>query len=335
MELRPQDELPHIPDGVDDAPWKDTWWFVARDPDTDVTVHTHFTLSANREPPARATVLVKHGAREALGLLRTDATHTKDNLVGNDLWQLEVIDPEWDDRKRLKLTARLDEVSVDLELSGRFAAVDVNAVFPGVLPDRSGGPTGPSAGGVLRHLEAAMTFTGTVRWHDGPETVASGFAIRDRSWGWRKTQEMFRYGWEGFFGHGPDYSLGLGCFRVTDEPGGQGSRSSTWIADADGVHPCDAAEIRLDGTGRPVSLSFTTTSGRTITATTEVQELAAHLPFHDPDATGNSLMIVQTEHHLRMRDQDGAAFQGMYTTARPMRASILEGTTFHTPDGPG
>lgn len=329
MELRAQDELPHVPDGTDEAPWKDTWWFVARDPLANVTVHTHFTLSANREPPARATVLVKHGARESLGLIRTEATRTKDNLVGNDLWQLQVLNPEWDHRKRLKLTAQLDDVEVDLDLSGRFPAVDVNATFPGVMPDRSGGPMGPAAGGILRHIEAAMTFDGTIGWHNETETAISGFVVRDRSWGWRKTQEMFRFGWEGFFGHGPDYALGVGCYRANDQPGGQGSRSSAWVADSAGVHVCGGAEIRLDGTGRPVTLSFSTADGRHIAANTEEQELAVHLPFHDPDPTGNALMIVQTEHHLRMRDQEGGALQGMYTTARPMRTSILEGTRFY------
>jgi hypothetical protein len=187
MQLRPEDEFPHQPDGVDEAPWKDTYWFVARDPVRDVAVHAHLTLSANRQPPARATVLVKDGGREALGLLRTDATRTHGNTVGNDLLQIDVLNPEWDDRKRLRLSAHLDEVDVQLDLAGRFPAADINVLCPGVMPDRSGGPVGPAAGGVLRHLEHAMSFTGFLKWTAGDATSIEGFAIRDRSWGWRKT----------------------------------------------------------------------------------------------------------------------------------------------------
>lgn len=51
MQLQPEDELPHVPDGVDEAPRKDTWWFVARDHVADVVVHSHLTLSANRSRP--------------------------------------------------------------------------------------------------------------------------------------------------------------------------------------------------------------------------------------------------------------------------------------------
>lgn len=331
MQLQPDDEFPHVPDGVDEAPWKDTWWFVARDHEADAVVHAHLTLSANREPAARATVLVKQHGREAAALLRTDATRTKGNTVGNDLWQLEVLDPHWGDSKRLRLSARLDEVELELDMAGRFAVADINALCPGVLPDRSGGPTGPAAGGVLRHLEHAMTFTGSLRWRGEQPAPVSGYAIRDRSWGWRKTQEMFRYGWEGFFGHGSDYSVGLGSFRSHDGPGAENSRSSAWVSDGGGIHACTDARLRLDGTGRPVEVSFTTTDGRRISATTERQGMTAHLPFHDPDSHANSLMIVQTEHHLSMRDDQGGALQGMYTTARPRMSDVLEGTQFFTP----
>jgi hypothetical protein len=333
MQLRPEDEFPHQPDGVDEAPWKDTYWFVARDPVKDVAVHAHLTLSANRLPPARATVLVKDGAREALGLLRTDATRTHGNTVGNDLLQVDVLDPQWDDRKRIRLSARLEEVDVQLDLAGRFPAADINVLCPGAMPDRSGGPVGPAAEGVLRHLEHAMSFTGFLKWTAGEATSIEGFAIRDRSWGWRKNQEMFRYGWEGFFGHGTDYSIGVGCYRANDQPGGHDARVSAWISSADGVVACSDADLRLDGTGRPTSLSLTSTSGRTITGITRRHGMTAHLPFHDPDPEGNSLMIVQSEHHLELSDQDGAPIQGMYTTARPMLSHVLEGAKFFTQAG--
>jgi hypothetical protein len=329
MELRAQDEFPHTPDGTDDSPWKDTWWFVCRDAEADVVVHAHMTLSANREPPARTTVLVKHGGREALEVLRTEATRTSGDTVGNDLLQLTIVEPEWGDAKRIRLTARLDEVEVELNLAGRFPTADINAVCPGVLPARSGGPTGPAAGGVLRHVEASMTFDGTLTWKGGPPTPIAGFAMRDRSWGWRKTQAMFRFGWEGFFGHGPDYTLGLGCFRVDDSPGSDGSRASAFIADKDGVHVCTDVDLRLDGTGRPVKVSFSTADGRRISAETTRQSMSAHLPFQDPDSlTENSLMVVQSEHHLDLLDQDGGRVEALYTTARPRCSSVCEGTTF-------
>jgi hypothetical protein len=331
MELRAQDEFPHIPDGEDESPWKDTWWFVARDADADVAVHAHFTLSANRQPPARATVLVKHGGREALEVLRTEATRVGGDEVGNDLLQLRILEPAWGEDKRIRLTAQLAEVSVELDLVGRFGTADINSLCPGVLPARSGGPTGPSAGGVLRHVESAMTFSGSVAWSGEAPTPISGFAIRDRSWGWRKTQAMFRFGWEGFFGHGPDYSVGLGCFRVDDAPGSDGSRASAFIADSGGVHVCTDVQLRLDGTGRPLLVSFTSADGRTITAETVRQGMTAHLPFQDPDSlTENSLMVVQAEHHLDMRDSDGGVLHGLYTTARPRYSDVLAGTTFHT-----
>jgi hypothetical protein len=331
MELRARDEFPHTPDGEDDSPWKDTWWFVARDAHADVAVHAHLTLSANREPPARATVLVKHGGREALEVLRTDATRVEGDTVGNDLLQFAIADPAWGDAKRIRLTAGLAEVAVDLSLAGRFDTADINALCPGVLPARSGGPTGPAAGGVLRHVESAMSFTGTVTWAGADPTPVSGFAIRDRSWGWRKTQAMFRFGWEGFFAHGPDYVLGLGCFRADDSPGSDGSRASAFIADADGVHVCSHVELRLDGTGRPLLVSFTALDGRRVTAETTRQGMTAHLPFQDPDSrTENSLMVVQAEHHLDLRDQHGGVVHGLYTTARPRYSDVLAGTTFHT-----
>jgi hypothetical protein len=330
MQLRARDEFPHTPDGVDDSPWKDTWWFVARDAGTDVAVHAHLTLSANRQPPARTTVLVKQGGREALAVLRTEATRLRANTVGNDLLQISIVEPEWGDAKRITLTAALDEVSVELNLAGRFPTADINQLCPGVLPARSGGPTGPSAGGVLRHVEASMTIAGTVTWSGQAPTPISGYAIRDRSWGWRKTQAMFRFGWEGFFAHGPDYTLGLGCFRIDDGPGSDGSRASAFIADKDGVHVCDQVDLRLDGTGRPVMVAFTSTDGRRIRAETVRQGMTAHLPFQDPDSlTENSLMVVQSEHHVDMRDQEGGRLEALYTTARPRYSSVLEGTTFH------
>ena len=185
-------------------------------------------------------------------------------------------------------------------------------------------PTDPSAGSALRNVQHMMTFCGTLR-RDGCSQDICGKAFRDRSWGWRKTNELMRFGWHSFFGHTEDSTLSIVGFFASDARTGDGARVAAWIADDTGISAATEAQIELDVTGCPARVVVD--GRRHIDLRAIRQERTTHLPFHDAPVEQNVLMISMTNHYVTMVDELGRPAWGVTNTGTPFNTHIMRGAS--------
>jgi len=319
--LRKEDEWPHDPEGESAAPWKDTWFFSLADLDQEVYLGTHLTVSPNRENGDRAAVLVVDGRREILDIARRPARIDRQG-VGIAASSLEIVEPTWDESKRLVLRADLPEVSFEVELTGRFAAADIEPLFPGFLPPDE------TTGRTLRHLEHMIRFEGTLRWEDGRRRDVTGFGFRDRSWGWRHSARMFAGGWDSIFGEVPDATFGIWCQRLPD-PYCAARLAIAWLADTGGVTHCTAATFDRDVTGRPGAASVTSSRGRTVAVHVTKGHASTHLPWHDADPDPPRWTVGSVEHFVAVADDSGRPGRAVANHAVPFQQDAMFGSSLH------
>lgn len=311
------DEFPHKPVGSSTAPWKDTWWFVARDAERDVVVEAHITLSPGEHGEGRSATLVRHGARQVSAVHQSAALRGS-NQHGTQQVTIKVLEGAWTAAKRLVLKGVLDGASYELHLQGRHDAVDATALAPGFLP------VDWSSGGAMRNVQHGMTFTGTVTL-GGKEITVAGDAFRDRSWGWRESSELLRHGWFAFLGHAEDCTFSLVGFYPGAARDGANGRTSGWVCDAAGVSPAVEMSVLLDPAGRPADVSLRSTAGKTVELEVVGHEADTFLSFHDAVGTGNQWVIAMRNHHVRLRDRRGRTSWGYANLGDPVRTRPLEG----------
>jgi hypothetical protein len=314
------DEFPHPPTGSSVAPWLDTWWFVCRDNDSDVIVEVHMTLSPTHGPGGRSAVLIRQGRREFTETYEGPAIITHGSH-GTDRVTLTVIEPEWTDAKRLRIQGSVDAAHFDLRLAGRFDAADAARLAPGFLPSDA------SSGGEMRNAQQGMMFDGTVTIAD--ETIAvSGSAMRDRSWGWRESNELLRQGWVAMLGHTADAVYSVVGFYPGDARDGRGGRYTAWFSTGDGVTVATAASLVYDSAGVPTRLRLSTEEGPVIDLTRAEHVGGTYLSFHDSDSAENALVIAMMNHHVLMADSAGNLGWGYANLGNPLMTHPFDGMTF-------
>lgn len=309
------DERPHTPVGASDAPWVDTWWIVCHDPERDVLVETHLTLLAV-QGVARSSFLVRAGGRSAQSVwLGPSAIDTAGH--GSGEVHVEVVNGDWTADKRLRLRIDGKDGGCDLLLAGRFDAADATLLAPGFMP------VDAASGAVMRNAQHGMTFFGTVTV-EGERIEVSGQAFRDRSWGWRQNNELFRHGWLAVLGHTADAVFSVTSFFGNDARSGENGRATAWLADADGVRATTETAIELDGAGIPTAVSLSTPARR-LTLTRAEHLGATFLPMHEAHGDGNERLIGMMNHHLVLTDADGNRSWGYANVGWPLMTRPLEG----------
>ncbi|MCA1847072.1 MAG: hypothetical protein LC792_28545, partial [Actinobacteria bacterium] len=276
---RPEDEFPHqLPAGSDARPWKDTWWFAFRDEAADVTGALHLTLSANRGPGCRITVAVRHGATQVVDWTSVEPDAGKSDF-GCPWLGVDVVEPAWSSAKHLRLRLRHPQVSGNLELRGRFLGPLVGSVCPGLVPSADDGIS------LAGHVEQVSTFTGSLRIAGAEKTIAAtGF--RDRSWGFRKSEQMAPMGTILIAADLGDRAAALLSWMAPSAAPGQPVPVGGWLADDDRVVAATAGRYLRDSAGRPTALDVEFADGtllrsNKIEATGELQYC-----FHEPEYDG-------------------------------------------------
>jgi len=289
---RPEDEYPHRPPpGSDGRPWKDTWWFAFRDDAADVTGALHLTLSANRPPGCRITVAVRHGATQVV-----DWTSVEPDAGGADFgcpWLgIDVVEPAWTSSKRLRLRLRHPAVTGDLEVRGRFLGPLVGAVCPGLVPSADEGIS------LAGHVEQVSTFTGALHLA-GTETTIAANGFRDRSWGFRKSDQMAPMGTILVAADLGDRAGALLSWQAPSAGPGDPTPVGGWLADDDRVVPATAGNYRRDSAGRPQALDVEFADGTALHA--DKLEATADLQycFHEPEYNGPARGTLVLDNHFR------------------------------------
>jgi hypothetical protein len=324
---RPEDEYPHpLPDPDIQLPYKDTWMLCFHDPDADVSVTTHLTLSANRLPGLRVTLAVRHGRRELLETRYLTPT-VSDDGVASDLVTLTVLDPAWtpDKHLRLSLRHRVDGVDVtgEFDFRGRYFGVDSIVLTPGMVPSGEGVQR-------LGHAEQACTVTGRLTWGD-EVTEVTGNGYRDRSFGYRKSDKMAPHGYAWAQLHLPDVTCGLLSWRHPDAGASAPLPVGAWLADADGVQPATDGLLHLSAEGRLHRLALTFADGRAIDVTTYRVLSEVHYPYHEPEMDGPALGTMCWDQHVAVRGADGAEGFAVLNVGTPFLADVLRNSVFCVP----
>jgi hypothetical protein len=310
-----EDEYPHRPPaGSDPRPWKDTWWFAFRDDASDVTGAVHLTLSPNRGPGCRITVAVRHGATQIV-----DWASIEPDPAGADFgcpWLgVDVVEPAWSPAKRLRLRLRHPIVSGDLEVRGRFLGPLVGAVAPGLVPMSDDGLS------LAGHVEQLATFVGTLRIA-GVETPIDASGFRDRSWGYRKSDQMAPRGTILVAADLGDRACALlSWFPPSAAPGGPVPVGG-WLTDEERVVAAVGGRYRRDSAGRPMALDVEFADGTTLRAAKLEGTGELQYPFHEPEYDGAALGTIVLDHHFRAPGvRWGFADHGLPFEADPWRAA--------------
>nr|WP_271213657.1 hypothetical protein [Rhodococcus wratislaviensis]GLK40862.1 hypothetical protein GCM10017611_77370 [Rhodococcus wratislaviensis] len=325
MTLLPRDEFPHPRPDDTAGHWKDTWWLICRDSDNDVTIQAHLEVAPqDAESVVRSSVVVRHHGAEGSRMEYGTYSDTDSDIFGTDNFTIEVADARWTVDKHLILRGNVEPFDFEIHLRGSFPAADMTEIAP------NWHPVDEKTGQELRHVQQAMKFTGALRV-DGSATAIEidGLGIRDRSWGWRVSQAMHRYGWQGAFFQTPEYAGSLSLMNVADDPAVPGNASG-WIADANGLQGCSGGEMVTDATGRIARLSLEGVDGVAAAVTTTAQEVAVYFPFHDIEGDEDQMVIGTVEHHMTIVDDRDAAGWGLYSVARPYRSHPMRGANFRT-----
>jgi hypothetical protein len=310
-----EDEFPHRPPAGSDAlPWKDTWWFAFRDEAADVTAALHLTISPNRHPGSRVTVAVRRGATQIVDWASGEA-----DAGGADFgcpWLgVDVVDPAWSSAKRLRLHLTHPLVSGDLEVRGRFLAPLVGAVAPGLVPTADEGVA------LAGHVEQLAGFAGTVRIA-GDDTAIDATGFRDRSWGFRKSDQMAPAGTILVAADLGDRACALLSWVAPSAAPGQPVPVGGWLADDERVVAATAGRYLRDSAGRPTALDVSFTDGTVLRsgkleATGELQ-----YPFHEPEYDGPAVGTIVLDHHFRSPGMRwGFADHGIPFDADPWRGA--------------
>jgi hypothetical protein len=289
---RPEDEFPHpLPPGSDPRPWKDTWWFAFRDDAADVTGALHLTQSANRAPGCRITVAVRSGATQVV-----DWTSTEPDAGGADFgcpWlSVDVVDPAWSSAKHLRLHLRHPEVTGTLELRGRFLGPLVGAVCPGLVPSAD------DSIALAGHVEQLATFTGSLRI-GGVATMVDAVGFRDRSWGFRKSDQMAPMGTILIAADLGDRAGALLSWQAPSAAPGQPVPIGGWLADDDHLVPATAARYLRDSAGRPLSLDVDYADGTVLRSPKLEPTADLQYCFHEPEYEGPARGTLVLDHHFR------------------------------------
>ena len=287
-----QDEYPHrLPSGTDPRPWKDTWWFAFRDDAADVTAAVHLTLSANRRPGCRVTVAVRHGATQVV-----DWAVVPPDAGGADFgcpWLgVHVAEPAWSSAKRLRLRLGHPRLSGELEVRGRFLGPLVGRLCPGLVPS---GDDGVSLAG---HVEQLAAFAGTLRIA-GVETGIDAVGFRDRSWGYRKSDQMAPAGTVLVAADLGDRACALLSWRPPSAPPDSPVPVGGWLAGDDLVVPATAGRYRRDSAGRPLALDVEFADGTVVRSNKLEATGELQYAFHEPEYDGPAIGTMVLDHHFR------------------------------------
>lgn len=301
---RPEDEYVHQPRGDESYPWKDTFFVVAHDPQTNACVNMHLTVSANRRPDTRCAVGVSQGNRSVSQVCREDGDNSTKS-VGNSQARLEFINPTWGPDHEIRWVADLDEVELDLTIRGKHWATLWDTMFKGYY---SGGEVD---GQFYSHLEQIITLEGTLRWKDGEPQPFSGFGWRDRGWGRRKTQLMWNTGWDLMSAILPDDSafsvIGL---RQHELPEPAPMPIGGWWTDGTDLSPLVGGYFHKDATSHPLRYDLEFANGHRVAAeyvhfNGRVQ-VAMQESETGPEAP--NLAVAMIDMFSTFRDGDGNAF---------------------------
>jgi hypothetical protein len=288
---RPEDEFPHRPPAGSDArPWKDTWWFAFRDDAADLTAALHMTLSANRAPGCRITIAVRHGATQVVDWTSAEPQPGAADFGGPWLG-VEVVDPAWSSAKHLRLHLRHPEVTGTLELRGRFLGPLVGAVCPGLVPSAEEGIS------LAGHVEQLATVTGSLHIA-GVATPVNAVGFRDRSWGFRKSDEMAPMG---TILVAADLGDRAGAFLSWSPPSaapGQPVPVGGWLADDEAVVAATAGRSRRDSAGRPMALAVAFADGTVLRSDKLEATADLQYAFHEPEYDGPARGTIVLDNHF-------------------------------------
>lgn len=173
--------------------WKENWVFPALDPVQRVASLFHFSL----RPTAGEGVFSAKLQLDALehryvgrSPIRRDPTEMP---VADERLSLEVVEPG----RRFRIRYRSDELSAEIEYTGRFDPYDF-ADGPLAPGESLLGDTGRTVF-PYRHYEQSLSHQGRIELHAGPRAgevlEVGGFACRDHSWGWRNDLAFANHHW--------------------------------------------------------------------------------------------------------------------------------------------
>lgn len=287
-----EDEFPHqLPSPSDPRPWLDTWWFCFRDDAADVTGALHLTLSPNRLPGCRATVAVRHGATQVVDWLRVEPDAAGASF-GCPWLRVEVVNPAWTSAKRLRIRLGHPAVKGELEVRGRFLGPMLGVVAPGLVP------TANEAVALAGHVEQVAAFEGELRIA-GADTSVAALGFRDRSWGFRKNDQMMPRG-------SILVAADLGdraCAFLSWSPPWAGADDPVpiggWLADDEKVVAAVTGRYLRDSAGRPMTLEADFADGTTLRSGKLEPTGELQYAFHEPDYDGAARGSIVLDHHFR------------------------------------
>lgn len=323
LTCKPDDELPHAPEGDETLPWKDTWYFSIWDPASGTHVAMHMTVSANRSPDTRVAVGLRSGAHERVVVCREQGRRSRD-AVGNRLAWIEPVHLSWGADHALRWRCQSEEFDFDLDIRGVHLAPDFHALFPGANPS---GKLGHS----YSHTEQVIRAEGRVRWKGEGETRISGFGWRDRGWGRRKNDVTFATGYDlvaailpdgsafAFTAmrnieHGPDAPVAVYGFR----------------ADAQNVTPATEGVYFKDSQSFPSHLDLVFADGSRVTGDRVRLGSTLGTPFHDAEPELSGIAVAARDHYAVFATPGGQAFGVFSNEGHAHRANVTrDGKFFH------
>ncbi len=321
---RSEDEYPHpLPASDLDLPFKDTWLLAFRDDVGDVSFAIHLTLSPNRLPGLRATIALQWGRRNHL---RTHYVTPRidDNGVASEVAELEILNPEWSPAKRLIVRLHDGDLDAEFEFTGCHFGVDSQVVTPGLIPNSEGVRD-------LGHAEQAMRATGHLSFGDEHISI-DGYAYRDRSWGFRKSDKMARHGYTFAQIHLPDAAIGLLAWQNPDAPADAELPVGGWLSDASGVHSAVGGLLHLSAVARGEHLAMEFTNGRKVDLVIRRALADLHYPYHEPEMDGPALGTLCWDQHLEFASGTDTAV-GLVNIGIPFMADVLRHSRFCAPGG--
>ncbi|MHB8692223.1 MAG: hypothetical protein ACYDHH_13355 [Solirubrobacteraceae bacterium] len=297
----PDDERVHVPEGDPSLPWKETWYLSMRDEDSDQTVNMHMTLSANRTPPTRVGISVAHGGKIVTEVLRNDGIHEAERF-GNELGRLEVVNLSSDSNHELRWSGNLTEVSFEIMVKGKHAAVFWDTMFAGFYP------TGKE-GHRYSHYEQLVEGEGWVRWGDGPRLPFRGTGWRDRGWGRRKTEQTFNTKIDLVGAVLPDDSVfSLISMRSNEIAADARMPVAGWRSDGDVLVPATSGLYHKDSMAWPAKLEIEFLDGYTVAARTIRRGPSIPCAWHDAEPEGSGFAHNLRDYYAVMQDAEGRPF---------------------------
>lgn len=321
LRCKPEDEFPHVPQGDDSLPWKDTWYFSAWDADADLHLAMHMTVSANRRPDTRVAIGARLNGRERVVVCREDG-YRDERRVGNRLAGIEALHLSWDAQHRLRWHGETAELAFDLVVTGLHLAADFHALFPGVNPS---GQQGHS----YSHTEQVIRAEGRVQWKAEPERAFKGLGWRDRGWGRRKNDLTFATGYDLVAALLPDGSaFALSAMRNVEHAADAPLPVYGFHATAATISPAIGGIYYKDSLSFPTELDLQFADGSCVRGRQLAPGSTLGTPFHDAEPQLSGIAVAARDAYARFADAEGRPFIVFSNEGHAHRANVTRDAKF-------